>query len=307
MDKHLLYRFFQGNTTIEEEKYIRQWMESSPENKSTLFAERKLFDAMILLPEEEAVPIKKTRAFPVKELLRIAAAVAITFLISFLYYHNPNEEKLVIAMQKINVPAGQRINMRLPDGTDVWINSRSSLEYPSVFTGKNRTVKLEGEAYFEVTHNEKMPFVVNTHQGDIEVLGTSFNVEAYPIDNSFVTSLMEGSVKIKRNNRYFTLKPDQLAYLKDGQFFIEPITDYNPYRWREGLICFKDESFTNIMRKFEKYYDIRIVNELPGIQSISYTGKFRQSDGVLYALRLLQKDIKFTFTRDEENQIIYIK
>lgn len=307
MDKRLLYRFFQGNTTIDEEKHIREWMELSSENEKTLFAERKLFDAMILFPEEEVAAIKKTKAFPLKELLRIAAAVAITLFISFLYYHEPDKEKLVITTQRINVPAGQRINMRLPDGTDVWINSRSSIEYPSVFMGNNRTVRLEGEAYFEVTHNEKMPFVVSTPHGDVEVLGTSFNVEAYPTDNSFVTSLMEGSVKIKRDNRYFILKPDQLAYLRNGQFYIEPITDYNPYRWREGLICFKDESFTNIMKKFEKYYDIRIINELPGIQSISYTGKFRQSDGVLYALRLLQKDIKFTFTRDEENQIIYIK
>lgn len=307
MDKNLLHRFFEGKTTIEEEKRIRQWMEASDMHKDALLNERKLFDATILLLDEERISKRKPSAFRIKELMKIAAAVALTFLISFLYFDKPAGEELVIAMQKIVVPAGQRINIQLSDGTDVWLNSCSSIEYPALFTGKNRTIKLEGEAYFDVAHNANKPFIVQTQQGDVEVLGTSFNIEAYPSDHSFITSLMEGSVKIKRNNRFFMLEPEQLAYLKNGQFYVEPITDYNAYRWREGLICFKEESFTNILRKFEKCYDIKIVNELPGVQSISYSGKFRQTDGILYALRVLQKDIRFTFTRDEDNQTIYIK
>lgn len=307
MDKNLLHRFFEGKTTIVEEQKIRKWMDNSDEHRNMFMAERKLFNTTILLLDAENIPIRKAAVFQIKELMKIAVAVAVTFLASFLYFHTYSGEDLVVTTQRIVVPAGQRINVRLSDGTNVWINSCSSIEYPALFTDKRRYVKLEGEAYFEVAYNEEKPFIVQTQQGDVEVLGTSFNIEAYPYDNSFITSLMDGSVKIKRNNRYFVLEPNQLAHLKDGQLYVEPIIDYNIYRWKEGLICFTEESFTNILKKFEKYYDIKIVNKLQGMHNIFYTGKFRQTDGILYALRVLQKDIRFTFTRDEENRTIYIK
>ena len=103
------------------------------------------------------------------------------------------------------------------------------------------------------------------------------------------------------------LKPDNKVSLRDGKLHVTPVEDYNPYRWKEGLICFRNESFMSIMKDFEKYYGLAIHVKNKEVMKYVYTGKFRQTDGVDYALRVLQKDIKFTYHRDDENQIIYVE
>lgn len=296
---------------MQEEIQIRRWMEASPENSKLFMEERKLFDAMILLADEDKIrSYQKKNLFLgnywVKEIMKVAAVIAVTLLGAYIYNEfNPDEE--LLAMQKITVPAGQRINLELSDGTVVWLNSRSTIQYPASFAGKNRTIHLNGEAYFEVTHNAHKPFIVETTKGNVEVLGTKFNLEAYADKNSFVTSLMEGSVKVTSGNNELLIKPDEMAILEHGKLRVTPIEDYNVYRWKEGLICFRDETFVNIMNKFETCYGVTIKIENQKVLNSRYTGKFRQSDGISYALRVLQKDVKFTFERNEDNQIIYIK
>ena len=172
---------------------------------------------------------------------------------------------------------------------------------------KERWIKLDGEAYFQVAQNIHKPFIVQTPKGNVEVLGTQFNVESYSDDSTFATALMEGAVKITAGNYQCQLKPNQMAYLKDGEIKVAPIEDYNPYRWREGIISFKDATFPYIIHKFEKYYGVEIRIENKAVMNYRCTGKFRHSDGVRYALRVLQKDVDFQFVRDEENHIIYIK
>ncbi|WP_455601950.1 FecR family protein [Bacteroides rodentium] len=310
MDKDLLARFFEGNASLQEEMQIREWMEASPENYQAFFKERKMFDAMTLLTEEgsnsrsDKLAVFKGGWF--RKLVEMAAVIAITIAIT-VFYQQSSDKTHLLAMQKIMVPAGQRISLELSDGTQVWLNSRTKIEYPASFVGDDRKVKLDGEAYFEVTKDTHKPFIVETSKGNIEVLGTKFNVEAYSEGQTFATALMEGSVKVKRGNMHYTLCPNQLAYLKNGKMNIAPIEDFNLYRWREGLICFKNESFPNIIKKFEKYYGVDIRIENSAVVNYHCTGKFRQSDGVLYALRVLQKDVNFTFKRDEDNHIIYIK
>lgn len=311
MNKELLYNFFLGKTTMQEEIQIRNWMEASPENYKTYLEERKLFDAMLLLADEEKIRSYQKKNFFltnrwVKEVMKVAAVIAITLAGSYAYNKYAPKEEL-LAMQKITVPAGQRINLELSDGTIIWLNSRSTIQYPASFTGKSRTVQLNGEAYFEVARNTEKPFIVETSKGNVEVLGTKFNLEAYADNNSFVTSLMEGSVKVTSGTEERFIKPDEMAVLERGSLRVTPIEDYNVYRWKEGLICFKDETFVNIMSKFETCYGVTIKIENPKLSNSRYSGKFRQSDGISYALRVLQKDVKFTFERDEDNPIIYIK
>lgn len=296
---------------MQEEIQIRRWMEASPDNSKLFMEERKLFDAMILLADEDKIhSYQKKNLFLgnywVKEIMKVAAVIAVTLLGTYIYnVFNPDEE--LLAMQKITVPAGQRINLELSDGTVVWLNSRSTIQYPASFVGNNRTIHLNGEAYFEVAHNAHKPFIVETAKGNVEVLGTKFNLEAYADKNSFVTSLMEGSVKVTSGNNELLIKPDEMAILEHGKLRVTPIEDYNVYRWKEGLICFRDETFVNIMNKFETCYGVTIKIENQKVLNSRYTGKFRQSDGISYALRVLQKDVKFTFERNEDNQIIYIK
>ena len=314
MNKDILYKFFEGNASFEEEAAVKQWMEESAENRLAFLKERKLFDAMLLLGNEEIIKNGKKR-FSINlsslrtELIKIAAVVAITLGGSYFYYQSSLEKELM-AMQTITVPAGQRINITLVDGTNVWVNARTSLSYPVKFGKNNRQVVLDGEAYFDVTKDKSKPFIVQTDNYNVEVLGTKFDVNAYSETGEFETTLMSGSVKVASasdSTQKITLKPNNKVYLQDGKLHVTAVDDYNPYRWKEGLICFKNETFTSIMKDFEKYYGLTIQVKNKNVFKYVYTGKFRQTDGIDYALRVLQKDIKFTYQRDDENQIIYIE
>lgn len=314
MNKELLYKFFEGTASVEQGMKIKAWMEASAENEQAFYKERKTFDAILLnsyrsdaAPQRRAASLfKKTMA---ASWFRMAAVVMLTLLISHLY-EQYRAGYIMEKMNTVSVPAGQRANIILPDGTNVWLNARTTLQYPSDFGRRQRTVILNGEAYFDVTENKKKPFVVQTKLYHVEVLGTRFNVDAYSGEEGFETALMQGRVKVTsaaHPSRSIDLSPEQKVYLKDGKLHLTAIRDHGPYRWKEGLICFKDAPFRDMMKDFEKYYGIKIEIHNKNVLKYYFTGKFRQSDGIDYALRVLQNDIRFTFEKDNDKQIIYIR
>lgn len=224
MNKETLYKFFEGNTSLKEEEAVKQWLEESEENLQTLFKERKLFDAMLLLGNEKEIR-KGKKKFSINlnslrtELIKIAAVVVITLVGSYFFYESMPDKDLM-EMQTISVPAGQRISFTLTDGTNVWLNARTSLTYPVKFGKKNRQVILDGEAYFDVAKDKTKPFVVKTEKYNVEVLGIKFDVDAYSETGEFETTLMSGSVKIASlddPSEELMLKPDNKVYLQDGK------------------------------------------------------------------------------------------
>ncbi len=313
MEKETLYKFFDGKASREEKEAVRIWLESSPENEQELFREREFFDAMILSgstksagKEKKSHPFFRTVLF---EAIKIAAVFVITVACGT-YFYKSEIRKIGEAMNTIKVPAGQRANLTLPDGTNVWLNARSEMRYPAVFTGNKREITLDGEAYFEVTHNEDKPFVVQTNKCNVEVLGTKFNVEAYSDSEDFCTSLMEGSVRVSdKGNPSETvlLSPNHMVSLENGQLSTSPILDFDVFRWKEGLICFRNMNFEQLMLRFEKCYGVRIVVENKHLVNYICSGKFRISDGIDNALRILQKDAKYSFERNNDESVIYIK
>jgi len=310
MEREKLHRFYAGKTSVDEGMSIRLWMEASEENKRTFYKERRLFDAIMLHDDRNSIKKTSTKRAPklIVQWLKVAAVIALTLAINYLYqeYESNNE---AVAMNTVSVPAGQRTNITLPDGTNVWLNARTTLQYPTTFNKKQRTVILKGEAYFDVAKNKKTPFIVRTKQYDIEVLGTQFDVNAYPDRETFETTLMKGCVKVSSQQsprQTITLTPGHKVYAEDEKLKTSKVNDFNPYRWKEGLICFKDELFQTIIEKFEQYYDIRIIINNSSTLKYSYTGKFRQSDGIDYALRVLQRDIHFKYEKDNDEGIIYI-
>ena len=315
MDKDILYRFFEGRATVDEMKSVKEWAEASEENDKLFRRERKLFNAMILVrhSKKSDMPVKeiKKKNYFVREFLKIASVVIITVgITAALFSIGEGRDNINIAMQTITVPAGQRVNLDLPDGSNVWLNAGTKMQYPVSFMKGKREVILEGEAYFEVAHNEKCPFVVHTAMLDVEVLGTKFNVEAYSNRKIFETSLLQGKVRVKspdNGKEFVTLLPDYKTTLQNGKLVVSKIDDYNVYRWKEGLYCFKNKPFAEIMRDLEKYYDLKIQLDKQSIAKVVLTGKFRISDGLDYALRVLQNDVTFTYRRDKEDDVIYIK
>lgn len=313
MEKDTLYKFFDGKASRSEKEVIRTWLEASSENEKQLFREREFFDAMILSGStHEARRVRKRRSLfrmAISEVVKIAAIFAIVAACGT-YFYKLEIKKIGQTMNTITVPAGQCVHLTLPDGTNVWLNARSEMRYPAAFTETKRVIILDGEGYFEVTHDATKPFVVQTTKCNVEVLGTKFNVEAYSDSEDFNAALMEGSVKVLNNKNpsmSVLLSPHYMASLQNDQLFASPISDFDIFRWREGLICFRNVNFEQLMLRFEKCYGIRIIVENKHLVQYVCSGKFRISDGIDNALRILQKDAKYTFERNNDESVIYIK
>lgn len=310
MDKEILYKYFSRQLSNEERKKVQAWVDESEDNLNEFMRERTFFDATMLHIDEDDVAVSRKIGGKVKRLLvqamKVAAVAAVTLCLSHIYNKVTFEEN--VPMCELKVPAGQQLNITLADGSNVWLNSLTVLRYPALFAGNERRVEIDGEGYFEVAKDEKKPFMVETSKGVIEVLGTVFNVDAYSKCNTFTTALISGKVKIEADENTYFLKPDQIAHCNaDGTMSISQIDDYDHFRWKEGLISIRNESFKQIMRKFEKFYGVKINIKRKGLEDFVYTGKFYQADGVRYALRLLQHDVNFEFESDYENNIINIK
>ena len=316
MDRETLYKFFEGAASYEEEVRIRQWMEHSPENRREFLKERKIFDSMLLLGDEKTIEEKmRHKSWSLSslgtELIKIVAAVAVTLGLSLLYQF-VSDKNGVVPMQSIYVPTGQRVNITLSDGTNVWLNACSEMTYPASFSEDIRRVSLKGEAYFDVSKDVEHPFVVQTKKCDIKVLGTEFNVRVNEAESDceFSAALLEGSIELTNKMEpgpSIRLAPMQKAEWTGGKMVVESIRNLDDYRWKEGLICFEDIRFADLMKRFEKTYDIRIVIQNKSLHDYKCSGKCRVSDGVDFILQVLQRSTRFTFSRSDDNTIIYIK
>lgn len=300
-------KYIKGETTPEEREKVVRWLDEDPEHIHQYHSLRKLYDISLWSPiEESQQEEKQTRTLkPVWiEFLKVAAVILITFLGTKAFFDWKDEP---VKMQTVIVPAGQRAELLLTDGTKVWLNSRSKFKFPDRFQKDARNVELDGEGYFEVTHQEDAPFTVHTSKYDVKVLGTEFNVKAYNSKNQFEASLLKGSVEVSNMNKsqVVRLRPDEQVISDGSQLIRSVILDKNYFRWKEGLLCLDDESIGGLIDKLELYYDVKIIVQQASLMKYHYSGKFRISDGVEHVLKVLQLKHKFTYTKDEElNQII---
>lgn len=308
MNQDLLYKYFRGTASIEEEKQILDWVEASDENREALLKERMLFD-VALFSEKQDVKKKTSRLIPMlRWTARVAAAVIVAvsgyFMTTDFIY---NKGALP---QTITVPAGQRAQITLADGTRVWLNSKSTLTYAGNFGRKDRNVQLDGEAYFEVAKNKNIPFYVHTEMHNVRVVGTCFNVCAYRGSKEFETTLVEGIVDIYTpgGEQVVTrLQKDEFFANYDGRCKKTILPSYEYLRWKEGLYCFDDVPFSGILDKLEKYYNVKITVTSPRLLTHEgLTGKFREQDGIEHILRAISKEHPFKFSINEEKDSIII-
>lgn len=313
MDRELLHTYFRGETTPEQEKRIMDWAEAAPANYCAYRKERTLWEALLVNYRQKelqtTVSHRPLRSFPIWKIAGMAASLALLLTLSWMWFGKapaPSE-----GWQKVLVPPGQRVRLQLEDGTQIWLNSNTTFSYPTAFGSRSREVELEGEGYFEVAKNPRKPFIVKTHAYDIKVLGTTFNVSAYPqTESPFETSLLTGSVEISGHDPHTSivrLKPGEEVSEHNGQLQKDRIGNPDRFRWKEGLICLDDMPLGKLMEKLSRYYDIDIKIENREVSDYRCTGKFRQSDGIEYALRVLQRDIRFSYTRDDETNTLVIR
>lgn len=198
-----------------------------------------------------------------------------------------------IKYHTVKVPQGGEYNLKLSDGTSIWLYSESELKYPAVFTGKKRKVYLSGEAYFEVSHDPSHPFVVKTKELNVNVLGTSFNVMAYDDRDVVETSLVEGKVSVKNN---VLLPSNQLVFNKEtGKTKVHKV-DVNKYlERRNGYFVFENETLDCILRDLSRWYDFEFFYQNKEIGEKLFGFKLQKYDNIDSILKLLEetKEVKF--------------
>ena len=186
-------------------------------------------------------------------------------------------------------PNGGQYQLTLPDGTKVWLNSSSSLHFPTDFNTKERTVKLSGEAYFEVAKNEKMPFKVVIKDVEIDVLGTDFNVMAYADENHITTTLLTGAVKVHNHVKGVLLKPGQQALLNNSNedIRVSPGDTEGAVAWKNGYFNFSNENIQSVMRKISRWYNVEVEYQGDVTHKVLW-GTISRFENISEVLRMLE-------------------
>lgn len=195
------------------------------------------------------------------------------------------------AVNKLSTANGESYQLRLPDGTMVWLNAASSITYPVSFSNTAlREVKLAGEAYFEVVKDKKRPFVVSANHHKISVLGTEFNVNAYTDEPEQKTTLLKGSIKLSLEEGTVSrvLKPGEQAVSVGKQLQVSTVDVEQAVDWKNGDFVFQSEPLTSLMRRVSRWYNVQVVYASGVDQEGTFTGKVSRSKNISVLLKALQ-------------------
>jgi ferric-dicitrate binding protein FerR (iron transport regulator) len=190
----------------------------------------------------------------------------------------------------LSTPMGGEYQLVLPDGSKVWLNSGSTLRFPTAFIGSERIVELKGEAYFDIAKNPKMPFLVRTNNAmDIKVLGTQFNIMAYDDEKNINTTLIEGSVEVLKGSGKTMLKPGQEAILNRGSGNIKVASAdlEQAIAWKNGYFIFYNENIESIMRKVSRWYNVDVVYQ-GNLSNKDFVGTISRNKNVSELLKMLE-------------------
>lgn len=208
--------------------------------------------------------------------------------------NTPGQAPVAIVYNTVSTRRGGQFQIVLPDGSKVWLNTVSSLRFPTAFTGTERVVELKGEAYFEVAKNAAQPFVVHVSTAedkgmDVRVLGTQFNVMAYDNEAEIRTTLLEGAVKVMRGDKSRVLAPGEQAKVdKQGGLTLDAKADVDlAMAWKNGFTSFKSADIRSIMRQVERWYDIDVVYE-GNVQERTFSGGISRDANLSELIRLLE-------------------
>jgi transmembrane sensor len=198
-------------------------------------------------------------------------------------------KRSAILQNTITTPAGGEYQAVLPDGTKVWLNAASSISFPVAFTGGERRVAITGEVYFEVAKNREQPFFVRAKEVSVKVLGTHFNVSAYPDDQQVNTTLLEGSVLVAKDDNTSLLKPGEQAKVSDHEKAIEvrKIDTEEILAWKNGYFFFNHEPLESVMKKMSRWYDVEIVYK-GNLNGKKFDGTISRMDNIQQMIAALE-------------------
>ena len=199
-----------------------------------------------------------------------------------------------VEYNRLVIPRGGEYKIVLADGSQVWINSQSVLEFPACFVGKERRVRLQGEAYFEVSKNVEKPFIVDMGNKEIRVLGTSFNVNDY--DGKFVTTLVSGKVQVFVNDKDYVLTSSMQVRVEGDDVFVEEVDVREFTAWEDGVFVFKKQKLREVMDILSRWYDVDVFYQNLELQNLHFTGTIQRHSEISGMLKFLEKTdiVKFT-------------
>lgn len=319
VDNELLIRYLSGNCNDDECESLLMWVETSEDNKRH-FAEMKNSWVISNINTDKLNQDETNHSFQsvlnkiqnsenssennspkISIFWRVAAAVIITVgltsLINYIVWKEP-EKKL--AYNELSVPSGQQAQLTLADGTRIWLNSKSKLIYPGEFSSKTREVILEGEGYFQVSHNPDKPFIVKTSHLDVKVLGTSFNITNYSDEDKISFALESGSISLLdkgAENSKLKLKPTDLAVFSKTTHDIQLSKgDADIYKsWLKGQFKFRNLSFEDIARRLGRNFNVQFVFVNEKIKTIKYNGSFYNYEPLHQILKIMQTNSAFRY------------
>ncbi|MDC0103733.1 FecR family protein, partial [Flavobacteriaceae bacterium] len=228
---------------------------------------------------------------------------------SITYLNKPSDSK----KQKYNslkTPRGGEFFITLSDSTKVWLNAESELKYPLVFLGDKRTVELKGEAFFEVAHNQNIPFQVVTNDQIIEVLGTTFNISSYQDDAEVITTLIEGKVKVNQkfgDKKSIFLSPSEQSILNKENLKIESfkIDPAHFIAWKSGKFYFRQQKLKDITKVLSRWYDVEIIFVNSYLENKRFTGRFKRYENFDHVRSVIELTEEVTLVK--KGRIILVK
>ncbi len=242
------------------------------------------------------------------------AAILIVAFVSGLFVHTLlTDRNQAVQYAEVEVMYGQLGHLFLFDGTEVWLNSGTKFKYPNKFNQNERNVFMEGEAYFKVAPNKHLPFKVKTGKLEVEVLGTSFNLSAYPSESSQSVFLDEGKVQINDlvGDKIGEISPGQMAVKTDGTptIQVKSADSYFYTSWKDGKITFDSEKLSEIAKKMERWYNVEIRFDQEALKDFNFSGTILRNkpiDQTIMAMELLAP-IRFHYqVRPKEKNLITI-
>jgi transmembrane sensor len=310
----ILGRKLEGEVSVEEEMALNEWLNTSTTNKQVYFQLKELwnhkqdqtnnaqaiaaYDKLINRIKFAEVTQTQSRvrqiSFRVNQFVRYAAIVFFILSFGYLASYYISNESASAEFCTISVPKGNKSEVILPDGSRIWLNNSSKLVYPKKFNRKFRKVELTGEAYFEIKPNAKVPFLVQTSDVSIKVLGTKFNVSAYPNDKFIETTLISGKVTVRSNENpeiENTLVPgESMSYDKVSNRLTKTQVDTKFYTyWMKGEFVFKDEKFETLAKRIERIYNVEITFQDQSLKEKTYTGDFKVDDNIYTILEVIKR------------------
>ncbi len=325
MDQEKLIRFATNSASDKEETgEVIDWIEESEEHQQEFNRIKNLWSYSGFLNFDELVrndqmqDPKKTRQGKTISLkiLPYAAALILAFVVggfSF-YFLKDSLFKPEFAFNEIRVPLGQNTEVILADQTHIWLNSGATLSYPSAFENKVREVRLSGEAYMEVHHDEERPFHVVTSDLTVNVLGTSFNIEAWKNSGTINVTLVKGKINLQDNEGKLmaVLSPNENATYstKEKRLGISKVNTTFYTSWKEGTIVFRNEKLGDISQKLERWFNVKIVFEDESVKELRFTGSILRNKPIDQIMEILKYTSNVGYSidvKEQEPNIIHLK